>query len=67
MKQSSTSNNHSETGEKFRKYNNEVYFSESERRLQYCLQILRIAYKAVQVAIPLGELKLKYKKNGGNI
>jgi hypothetical protein len=27
-----------------------------EIRLQYCLRKLRIAYKALQVAIPLGEL-----------
>jgi hypothetical protein len=39
--------------------------SELEPRLQYCLESA-IACKAVQVAIPLGELKLK-KKNEGNI
>jgi hypothetical protein len=43
-----------------------VYLSELEPRLQYCLRNLRIACKAVQIAIPLGELKLKLK-NGGNI
>jgi hypothetical protein len=30
---------------------------ELERRLQYCLQNPRIAWKAVHVAVPLGELK----------
>jgi hypothetical protein len=66
MKQSSTYKNLSKTEEKFRKYNNKVYLSELEHRLQYCLRNLRIARKAVQVAIPLRELKLKLK-NGGNI
>jgi hypothetical protein len=40
------------TEEKFRKYNNKVYLPEFEHRLQ-------IACKSVQIAIPLGELKLK--------
>jgi hypothetical protein len=43
-----------------------MYLSELEPRLQYCLRNLQIACKAVQIAIPLGELKLKLK-NGGNI
>ena len=43
-----------------------MYLPELEPRLQYCLRNLRIACKAVQVAIPLRELKLKLK-NGGNI
>jgi hypothetical protein len=43
-----------------------VYLSKLELQLQCCLQNLRIACKAVQVAIPLGELKLQIK-NGGNI
>jgi hypothetical protein len=55
------------TEEKFRKiYNNEVYLSELELRLKYCMRNLRTACKAVQIAIPLGELKLKLK-NRGNI
>jgi hypothetical protein len=40
--------------------------SELEHQLQYCLWNLRNTCKAVQVAIPLGDLKLKLKK-GGNI
>jgi hypothetical protein len=39
-----------------------VYLPELEPQLQDCLRNLRIACKAVQVAIPLGELKLKIKK-----
>jgi hypothetical protein len=40
----------------------------SELRLQYCQRNLRIACKAAQVAIPLGEVKLYEKlKNGDNI
>ncbi len=54
------------TEEKFWKCNNEVNLSESELRLQCCRRNLRIARKAVQVAIPLGELKSKLK-NGGSI
>ncbi len=53
----------SENGRKIRKYNNTVYLSELDRSLQYCLRNLGIACKAVQVAMPLGELE----KNGGNI
>ncbi len=56
MKQSSTSENLSENRIK---YNNKGYLSELEHRLQYCLRNLRIACKAVQVAIPLRELKLE--------
>jgi hypothetical protein len=41
-----------------------VNLSESELRLQCCRRNLRIARKAVQFAIPLGELKFK---NGGSI
>jgi hypothetical protein len=36
-----------------------MYVSGSELRLQYCLRNLRIACKAVQVAIPLGQHKLE--------
>jgi hypothetical protein len=39
-----------------------MYLSGSELRLQYCLRNLRIACKAVLVAIPLGQLKLEFKK-----
>jgi hypothetical protein len=49
------------TEEKFRKCNKKVNLSGSELRLQCCRRNLRIACKAVQVAIPLGELKLKFK------
>jgi hypothetical protein len=67
MKQISIFNNLSEIGRQIQKiYNKKVYLSELEPRLQYCLRNLRTACKAVQVAIPLGELKLK-EKNGGNI
>jgi hypothetical protein len=67
MKRTSIFKNFSENRRKIQKiYNNKVYLSELEPRLQYCLRNLRIACKAVQVAIPLGELKLKLK-NGGNI
>ncbi len=59
--------NPSENRRKIQKiYNNKVYLPELEPRLQYCLRNLRIACKAVKVAIPLEELKLKFK-NGGNI
>jgi hypothetical protein len=64
MKQTSTSKNISVNSRKIQKiYNNKMYLSELELRLQYCLRNLRIECKAVQVAIPLGELKLKKKKN----
>jgi hypothetical protein len=67
MKQTSTSKNLSVNRRKIQKiYNNKVYLSELEPGLQYCLRNLRIACKVVQVAIPLGELKLK-SKNDGNI
>jgi hypothetical protein len=41
------------------RHNNKVYLSELEHWLQYCLRNLRIACKAAQVAIPLGEVKWK--------
>jgi hypothetical protein len=67
MKQTSTSKNLCVNRKKIQKiYNNKVYLSELDPRKQYCLRNLRIACKAMQVAIPLGELKLKLK-NGGNI
>jgi hypothetical protein len=67
MKQNSIFKNLSENRRKIQKIsNNKVYLSELEPRLQYCPRNLQIACKAVQVAIPLGELKLKYK-NEGNI
>jgi hypothetical protein len=60
MKQTSTYKNISVNGRKNQEIqNNSVYLPELEPRLQYCLGNLRIACKAVQVAIPLGELKLK--------
>jgi hypothetical protein len=63
IKQTSTSNNVSINRRKIQKiYNNKVYLPELETRLQYCLRNLRIACKAVQVTIPLGELKNKNKK-----
>jgi hypothetical protein len=63
MKQTSTSKNLSVNRSKNQeKLNNSAYLPELEPRLQYCLRNLRIACKAVQVAIPLGELKLKEKK-----
>jgi hypothetical protein len=52
IKQSSPLSISLKTEEKFIKYNNKVYLPEFEHWLQ-------IACKAVQVAIPLGELKLK--------
>jgi hypothetical protein len=67
MKQTSIFKTLSEKRRKVKNiYNNKVYVSELEPRLQYCLRNLQIACKAVQIAIPLGELKLKLK-NGGNI
>jgi hypothetical protein len=67
MKQTSIFENPSKNRRKIQKIcNDKVYLSKLEPRLQYCLRNLRIACKAVQVAIPLGELKLKLK-NGGNI
>jgi hypothetical protein len=39
-----------------------MYLCGLELRLQYCLRNLRIACKAVQVAMPLGHLKLEFKK-----
>jgi hypothetical protein len=48
------------TEEKFGKYNNKVYLPEFEYQLQF-------ACRAMQVAIPLVELKKKKKKNGGKI
>jgi hypothetical protein len=38
-----------------------MYLSGLELRLQYCLRNLRIASKAVQVAIPLGQFKSEKK------
>jgi hypothetical protein len=43
-----------------------MYLSGLELRLQHCLWNLGIACKAVQVVIPLGQLKLE-QKNAGNI
>jgi hypothetical protein len=37
-----------------------MYLCGLELRLQYCLRNLRIACKGVQVAIPLGQLKLEF-------
>ncbi len=68
VKQSSTYRISLKTEEKFGKCNKKVYeyLSDLECRLQYCLWNLRIACKAVQVAIPLRELKLKFI-SGANI
>jgi hypothetical protein len=56
----STSKNLSGNRRKIQKiFNNKVYLPELEPRLQYCLRNLQTACKAVQVAIPLEELKLK--------
>jgi hypothetical protein len=68
MKQSFTFQDLFENRRKMMKMQKESYssLSGSDLRLQCCLRNLRIACKAVQVAIPLGELELK-QKNRGNI
>ncbi len=45
--------------EKLWKYRKKMFLSGLELRLQNCLRNLRIACKAVQVAMPLGQLKLE--------
>ena len=59
MKQSSTFKNLSENRRKILKIQKENVIVWIELRLQYCRRNLRIACKAVQVAIPLGQLKLE--------
>jgi hypothetical protein len=63
MKQSLTFiKNLSENRRFILKIKKKVYLSKVERRIQYCLRNRQLACKAVQVVIPLGELKLKFKK-----